>query len=63
MAAMLYHGLRQLGLPVVCIESRQAYQALKLLPTHKTDRNEHVENADTRQRRILLTTELPCVTH
>ena len=31
MAPMLYHGLRQLGLPVICIESRQAYQALKLL--------------------------------
>jgi hypothetical protein len=31
MAPMLYHGLTQLGLPVVCIESRQAYQALKSL--------------------------------
>ena len=40
MAPMLYHGLRQLGLPVVCIESRQAYQALKLLATHKTDHND-----------------------
>jgi len=40
MAPMLYHGLSQLGLPVVCIESRQAYQALKLLTTHKTDRND-----------------------
>jgi transposase len=27
-------------LPVVCVESRQAYQALKLLATHKTDRND-----------------------
>ncbi len=35
-----YHGLSQLGLPVVCIESRQAYQALKSLATHKTDRND-----------------------
>jgi transposase len=26
--------------PVVCIESRQAYQALKSLATHKTDRND-----------------------
>ena len=40
MAPMLYHGLRQLGLPVICIESRQAYQALKLLATHKTDHND-----------------------
>jgi transposase len=27
MAPMLFHGLRQLGLPIVCVESRQAYQA------------------------------------
>ncbi len=40
MAPMLYHGLTALGLPVVCIESRQAYQALKSLATHKTDRND-----------------------
>src|SRR6516165_5474918 len=40
MAPALYHGLDALGLPVVCIESRQAYQALKLLATHKTDRND-----------------------
>ena len=40
MAPMLYHGLSRLGLPIVCIESRQAYQALKLLATHKTDRND-----------------------
>jgi transposase len=26
--------------PVVCVESRQAYQALKPLATHKTDRND-----------------------
>jgi transposase len=31
MAPMLFHGLSQLGLPVVCVESRQAYQALKSL--------------------------------
>jgi hypothetical protein len=36
---MLYHGLSKLGLPVVCVESRQAYQALKSLATDKTDRN------------------------
>jgi hypothetical protein len=40
MAPMLYHGLSWLGLPVVCVESRQAYQALKSLATHKTDRND-----------------------
>ena len=40
MAPMLYHGLSQLGLPIICIESRQAYQALKSLATHKTDRND-----------------------
>lgn len=40
MAPMLYHGLREHGLPVICIESRQAYQALKTLGTHKTDRND-----------------------
>ena len=39
-APMLYHGLAELGVPVVCIESRQAYQALKTLATHKTDRND-----------------------
>jgi len=40
MAPMLYHGLSRLGLPIVCIGSRQAYQALKSLATHKTDRND-----------------------
>jgi transposase len=40
MAPMLYHGLLERGLPVVCVESRQAYQALKSLATHKTDRND-----------------------
>ena len=25
MAPILFHGLNQLGLPVVCVESRQAY--------------------------------------
>src|SRR6476659_11376747 len=40
MAPILFHGLSQLGLPVVCVESRQAYQALKSLATHKTDHND-----------------------
>ena len=40
MAPMLYHGLVQRGVPVICVESRQAYQALKSLATHKTDRND-----------------------
>ena len=40
MATTLYHGLVALGLPVACIESRHAYQALKSLATHKTDRND-----------------------
>src|SRR5271163_4539060 len=40
MAPILFHGLNQLGFPVVCVESRQAYQALKSLATHKTDRND-----------------------
>ena len=40
MAPMLYHGLADLDVPVICIESRQAYQALKTLATHKTDRND-----------------------
>ena len=33
-------ALFERGVPVVCIESRQAYQALKSLATHKTDRND-----------------------
>jgi len=40
MVPMLYHGLRERGVPVICIESRQASQALKSLATHKTDRND-----------------------
>lgn len=36
MAPMLYHGLADLGVPVVCIESRQAYQALKTLALNIT---------------------------
>jgi hypothetical protein len=40
MAPMLYHSLSRLGLAVVCVEGRQAYQALKSLATHKTNRND-----------------------
>lgn len=40
MAPMLYHGLVEQGVPVQCVESRQAYQALKSLAGHKTDRND-----------------------
>lgn len=40
MAPMLYHGLAELGVPVVCVESRQAHQALKTLAMHKADRND-----------------------
>ena len=40
MAPMLFHGLVELGISVQCIESRQAYQALKSLAGHKTDRND-----------------------
>jgi transposase len=40
MAPMLYHGLKARSLPVICIESRQAYQALKSLKANKTDRND-----------------------
>jgi hypothetical protein len=54
MAPILLHGLNQLGLPVVCVESRQAYQALKSLATHKTDRNDarglaHLARTDQRE--------------
>ena len=40
MAPVLHHGLNALGVPVVCVESRQVHQALKSLATHKTDRND-----------------------
>src|SRR5437899_10481180 len=40
MAPTLFHGLTALGLPVVCVESRQAYQAFRSLAAHKTDRND-----------------------
>lgn len=31
------HGLRALGIPVVCIDARQAHQSLKALKANKTD--------------------------
>jgi transposase len=34
-APILFHGLSQLGLPVVCVESRQAYQALSRIIARK----------------------------
>jgi transposase len=34
MAPILFHGLSQLDLPLICVESRQAYQALKSIATH-----------------------------
>jgi transposase len=40
MAPLLYHGLNVRNVPVVCIESRLAHQALKALATHKTDRKD-----------------------
>ena len=40
MAPMLYHGLRELGVAAVCIESRQAHHALQSLRANKTDRND-----------------------
>jgi transposase len=41
MAPMLHHGLTACGVPVICIESRQARQALKSFTTHKTDGTMH----------------------
>jgi transposase len=40
MAPILFHGLSHRGFPWSVSESRQAYQALKSLATHKTDRND-----------------------
>lgn len=39
LAAWLYEGLRQAGLPAICIETRQAKAAMKTMP-NKTDRND-----------------------
>ncbi len=58
-APMLYHGLSQLGLAVVCVESRQAYQALKSLATHKTDRDDARGLAHHPTASILLKNEPP----
>lgn len=40
MAPGIVHGLRALGLPVVCIESRQAHQSLQAMKANKTDRGD-----------------------
>jgi transposase len=36
----LVDALTAANLPVICVENRQVYQALKLLATHKTDHND-----------------------
>ena len=40
MAPMLYHGLRERGVPAICIESRQAHHTLKAIKANKSDRND-----------------------
>ena len=37
MSPAICHGLRALGIPVVCIDARQAHQSLKALKANKTD--------------------------
>src|SRR5690606_15585997 len=37
MSPAICHGLRSLGVPVVCIDARQAHQSLKALKANKTD--------------------------
>src|ERR1700691_6707589 len=51
-APILFHGLSQLGLPVVCVESRQGYQALKSLANHKTDRHDALGHAHLARARF-----------
>ena len=55
MAPTLFHGLTALGVPVVCVESRQAYQALRSLAAHKTDRNDASESCTFGADRLLQT--------
>ena len=60
MAPILFHGLSQLTVPVVCVESRQAYQALKSLAALRpanpiqcrtgTQRTQALESVDTGKR-------------
>lgn len=40
MTPAICHGLRALGIPVVCIDARQAHQSLKALKANKTDPND-----------------------
>lgn len=37
MSPAICHGLRALGIPIVCIDARQAHQSLKVLKANKTD--------------------------
>ena len=37
MSPAICHGLRALGIPIVCIDARQAHQSLKALKANKTD--------------------------
>jgi transposase len=37
MSPAICHGLRSLGVPIVCIDARQAHQSLKALKANKTD--------------------------
>jgi transposase len=42
MAPILFHGLNQLGLPVVCVESRQAYHpARRIVRAQERRRSSH----------------------
>lgn len=69
LSAWLHDGLREMGLPAICIETRQANATMKTMP-NKTDRNDaralaqimrtgwfrqvHVKSRDCRLQRTLL---------